>query len=260
VTVVLLKLGLTPLLIGTATLAARRWGPSIGGLLVALPLTSGPLLLFLALDQGTAFASAAAVGSLGGVASVAGWGLAYARIGGGAGPLAGLVAAYACFAAIGFAAQPLLGVPIVAELAMVCVAISAALWLLPPGGAETVPTSPGWWDLPARMVVATAIVVSLTTLAPFLGPHTSGLVGTVPVYVSVLTVFTHLEAGRGAAFDVIRGVLIGLFGTAAFLLVVSLAVQPLGIVAAFGVAIVAVLAIQAVALRVIRRGTVPAAI
>ena len=33
-----LKLVLTPLLVGGASIAARRWGPSIGGWIVALPL------------------------------------------------------------------------------------------------------------------------------------------------------------------------------------------------------------------------------
>ena len=41
--VLALKLILTPLLIGGASLAARRWGPAIGGWLVSLPLTSGPV-------------------------------------------------------------------------------------------------------------------------------------------------------------------------------------------------------------------------
>jgi hypothetical protein len=37
------KLIAAPLVILLATLAARRWGDAIGGWLVGLPLTSGPL-------------------------------------------------------------------------------------------------------------------------------------------------------------------------------------------------------------------------
>ncbi len=54
-----LKLVLTPVLIGGASLGARRWGPTVGGWIVSLPLTSGPVVLFLALDRGPAFAVAA---------------------------------------------------------------------------------------------------------------------------------------------------------------------------------------------------------
>ncbi|MEX6395898.1 hypothetical protein AB6E88_01745 [Providencia hangzhouensis] len=41
------KVVITPLLLLTASLAARRWGESIGGLIVGLPLTSGPSLFSL---------------------------------------------------------------------------------------------------------------------------------------------------------------------------------------------------------------------
>jgi hypothetical protein len=64
VTTIALKLILTPILIGSASLAGRKWGAALGGWLVGLPLTSGPIALFLALEQGTAFASRAALGIL----------------------------------------------------------------------------------------------------------------------------------------------------------------------------------------------------
>src|SRR5437588_5450070 len=66
----LFKLIVCPLLIGAASLAGRRWGPSIGGWLIGLPLTSGPVVLFLALDQGTEFASAASQAIMLGIVSV----------------------------------------------------------------------------------------------------------------------------------------------------------------------------------------------
>src|SRR5437867_4139999 len=72
-----LKLVLTPLLIAAASLAGRRWGPAVGGWFVGLPLTSGPIALFLALDHGTGFAAAAAVGSLAGALAEAVFCVAY---------------------------------------------------------------------------------------------------------------------------------------------------------------------------------------
>ena len=66
-----LKLVLTPALIALASLAGRRWGPAVSGWLVGLPLTSGPVTFFLALNQGLAFAAAAAVGTLAGTISQA---------------------------------------------------------------------------------------------------------------------------------------------------------------------------------------------
>jgi hypothetical protein len=78
VPILALKLILTPILIGGASLAGRRWGPAIGGWLVSLPLTSGPVTFFLALDRGTPFAATSAVGSLMGLMAIAGFTLAFA--------------------------------------------------------------------------------------------------------------------------------------------------------------------------------------
>src|SRR6266567_9335580 len=73
----LLKLLLTPLFILIITLAGRRWGALVSGWLVGLPLTSAPVVLFIALEQGTAFASRAAQGTMTGTISVALFCLAY---------------------------------------------------------------------------------------------------------------------------------------------------------------------------------------
>ena len=76
----LLKLILTPLLVGGASLAARRWGPAVGGWLVALPLTSGPVALYLALGQGNTFAAGSAKGSIAGLLGDATFALAYGLV------------------------------------------------------------------------------------------------------------------------------------------------------------------------------------
>src|SRR5262249_36326043 len=75
---VTLKLFVTPVLIVGVSLAARRWGPKIGGLFAGLPLTSAPIFAFLAVEQEPNFASRVAAGTLSGVASVGAFCLAYA--------------------------------------------------------------------------------------------------------------------------------------------------------------------------------------
>src|SRR5215467_7067551 len=66
-----LKLIVTPLLIAIATFVTRRWGPGVGGWLAGFPLTSAPVSVFLAFEQGPAFAAGAAVGTLLGLAAMA---------------------------------------------------------------------------------------------------------------------------------------------------------------------------------------------
>src|ERR1700680_2227784 len=73
----LLKLILTPLLLGGVTLAGRKFGPTVSGWLVGLPLTSGPVSFFLALEQGHVFAAHAAQGSLMGVISLSAFCVVY---------------------------------------------------------------------------------------------------------------------------------------------------------------------------------------
>jgi hypothetical protein len=258
VPILALKLVLTPVLIGGASLAARRWGPAIGGWLVSLPLTSGPVTFFLALDQGTAFAATAVVGSLMGLVAITGFTLAFAAGLVRSGPRAGFLLAVAAFAATGLLVQPVLTAPVGIRFLVVLAALAVALRLLPISGARRSATPHARWDLPARIAIGTCLVVGLTAIAPLLGAHTSGIVATFPVYVSILTLFTHRQEGVPGALDVLRGLLVGLFGTAAFMLILAVALIPLGVGPAFGLAVAFTLAIQAVALRAVRAGAGPA--
>ncbi len=240
----LLKLILTPSLLGAATLAARRWGPSVGGWLVGLPLTSGPLLFFLALDHGRAFAAATSTGSIAGAAAEAGFCLAYAAVGRRASWLPALVAGSLGYVAASVAIQPALMLPLAGELMVVGLVLGLSLRLipasrLPHGGAE-----PPAWDLPARMIVGTAIVIVLAAAAPALGPHATGIIAAFPVYAAVLAGFTHHLEGPDQAMDVLRGLLVGLFAFSGFFAVIDLALLPFGIAAAFGAAVAAALLIQ----------------
>jgi len=252
--ILVLKLLLTPLLIGGSTLAARRWGPMVGGWIIALPLTSGPILVFLAAGQGPTFAAAAAVGSLAGLAAIAAFCAVYSAAARRLGPAASFAVASPFFFVAGTLLQPVLDAPIWLPLAIVVVAIALAGGFIPTGGAEHPPIPHPWWDMPARMVVATAVVVGITAIAPFLGPHWSGVVATFPVYLSVLAVFTHRHAGAAAADDVLRGLLGGLYGTAAFFVVVDVGLAPIGLVATFLVALALTAAIGAIALVRMRPG------
>jgi hypothetical protein len=157
------------------------------------------------------------------------------------------------FVVAGVLLQPVVGGSVWVLLAVVLVAVAAATRLVPSSGADHPPVQHPRWDIPARMVVATGLVVGITAVAPLLGPHWSGLVATFPVYLAVLTAFTHHHAGVPAADDVLRGLLVGLYGTAAFYVVVHLGLEALGVVVTFAAAVALTLAIEAVALQVLRR-------
>jgi uncharacterized membrane protein (GlpM family) len=253
VALLLLKLGLTPLLIGIATLVSRRWGPAIGGFLIALPLTSGPVLFFLALDQSPAFAATATEGSMAGATAVAAFCVAYGWAGRRLPWWAAFGVACLGFVAMSVAIQPVVSGPVPLLIAAAFAAPAIGLWLLPDPSPETEETDAPWWDLPARMVVGAALVVGITAAATTMGPHLSGLLGTFPVFITVLALFTHRRDGPSQTVRLFRGVLIGMFGTIAFFVVLRLTLEPYGLLVAFPFGIVVALVIQAFGLRVLRR-------
>lgn len=247
-----LKLLLTPALVGTASLAGRRWGPAVGGWFVGFPLTSGPVAFFLAVSQGLAFAAAAAVGTLIGTISQAAFCLAYAWLAFRASwPLA-LLASLLVFTASTVVLQPV-SLPLVPLFFVVVAALVVALYLMPKAPAPAAPPRPSpRWDIPARMVVATGFVLLLTAVAPALGPRLTGLLSPFPLFGAVLAVFAHRLQGPAAGAGVLRGLVLGLFAFGAFFAVLAGLLEGSGIGPAFAAATALTLALQAGALRALR--------
>jgi hypothetical protein len=253
VALLLLKLGLTPGLIGLATIVSRRWGPAVGGLLIALPFTSGPVLFVLALDNGLPFAADATEGSLAGTAAVASFCLAYAWAGRRLAWWSAFVVGFLAFAGISLAFQPVITGHDALLIAVAIVAPLIALALLP--GRIPIPdaTMAPRWDLPARMLLGAVLVLSITSFSNVFGPQLSGLLATFPVFITVLAVFTHRREGPARTVLLLRGALTGIFATIAFFIVIRLFLVSGGLAVVFPLALAIALAIQAVGLVVIRR-------
>jgi len=239
------------LLIATASLAGRRWGHAISGWLVGIPFTSGPITLFLFIEHGASFAANAALGSMVGVLATSAFAVEFSSVARRGGRIAvSFAAGLIAFAVIAWAAQDLAIAPI--PLYAICaVVLVVAIRLVPdPGPTASVPLPR--WDLPARMVLATVLVLAITSGASALGPRLSGLLATIPLYASILAGFGFQLVGPAAAIRVWRGLLFGLFGFGAFYLVLAASLESLG-VTAFAVALVVAVVMQAVTLRALRR-------
>ncbi len=246
-----LKLVLTPTLIGAVSMAGRRWGPGVSGWLVGFPLTSGPVVFFLALDHGLAFAAGAAVGSMTGAAAQAAFCVLYGRLARRGGALA-LLAGSLAFAAATVLLQ-LTTLTLVPSLVLVIGVLLAALVLMPRVAGAARPAAPPSWDIPARLVVTTAIVLLLTGLASALGPSLTGILATYPLYGAILAGFAHHLDGSGSAIRVLRGLLLGLFAFAGFFFVLASLIERGGIAQALAAAIATALVLQGGALWVMRR-------
>ena len=249
-----LKLILTPLFIGLASLAGRRWGPAVSGWLIGLPLTSAPVALFLALEQGTAFASGVAQGILMGQLSQVAFCVTYAwlsfRVGWSGSWLIGWGLFFALTAVFAQVSLPL-------PLAFVGVVSFqlVALLLWPKQQGKVVKAIAPAWELVGRMVIATAFVLGLTGAASLLGPRLRGLLSPLPIFATIFAIFTHHFQGATVARQVLHGVVVSSFACAVFFLVVAGLLERWGIAATFSAALLAALVMQGCALWLLRRPT-----
>ena len=247
----LVKLLLTPFFIGGMSLIARRWGPAVAGFLVALPLTSGPVVVFVALEQGIPFGQEVGLAVLTGGFGLCAYAITYAQASAAVGPFASSAVATAAFVTAGVIIDILDPASLPLVVIGVAVAMAVAIALVPAAPDVGRGGRPPRWDLPARVLVGTALIVGLTTLAPALGARLSGLAATYPVYVTTLTVFAHRQAGPGAAVALLRGLVLGLYGWLGFFTIVLTAMPLIGILPAAACAVGGALVIQGVLLRLL---------
>jgi hypothetical protein len=254
--ILLLKLILTPALIGAASLAGRRWGHSVSGWLIALPLTTGPITFFLALTHGPSFAATAATGTVTGGLSQAVFVLTYARLAPRLKWLPTLAAACVAFALV-TALLNQFTLSLVPIYVAVLLSFVIALQLLPRRSTSALMTEtlPSRWDIPMRISIATVFVVLITGIAPNLGPRLTGLVAPFPLFTATLAAFAHHQYGSDAVVSVLRGLLMGLFSFASFFFTLALLLEGAGIAIAFTTAILVVLVFQGIALWLLRRRT-----
>ena len=234
-----LKLVLVPGLVAAVTLGARRWGPRVGGWLTALPLVAGPALLFLAVEQGDAFAGEAAGATLVALIGVAAFGVVYGWMARVAPWPACLLAGWVAFGLVTVGLSAVAWSPPVALVA-VLIAYAVSPRLLPPAAGRPTPSAPPAWDLPLRMAGALALVLTVTLLAERLGPRLSGAFTPFPVALAVVLAFAHAQQGFPAVIGLLRGFLPAMCGFALFCFVLAVATVPLG----FALALVLALAVQ----------------
>ena len=245
-----LKIILTPLLIAVATLVARRWGGLVGGIVAGLPLTSAPVSVFVWAEQGEAFAAEAAVETIRGMAGVVAFAACYAVAAAARAPLAlALVAAIAAFAVVAAATLALAPeLPLWPALLLLVVATAIAAVLFPRPGPDAARPRPPRWDIPVRMLTATAVVLALTEGASALGPALVGALSPFPVFAGVMATFAHGQCGAAAAIAVLRGVTLSAFAFGAFFAVVAATVGELQLLAYLVAAVVAAIVSVAVVL------------
>lgn len=250
--ILILKLVLAPVIIGSASLAGRKWGPAVSGWIVGMPLTSGPVLFFVALSHDVTFAADAALGVISGGLSLVAYALTYAWLATGFRWYTALAGSFLVFAMSTTLLQNIT-FPLVPIFLVVCAAIALGLRSMPSGAAEDGEVQLGKWDIPSRIILGTSFILLITGGASFVGPRLTGLLTTIPLYVTILSIFAHRHQGPAAAAHVLRGLLYGMFAFAGFFITLALLIKTAGMVISFVSAILVALAIQGTSLLILRQ-------
>ena len=221
----IIKLILTPLLMWLVSYASRKWGTAFGGLLTGLPLTSGPVAIYLMIEQGRGFASDSAVSSMVSIGAVAVFSLVYGLL-----CVRKLQIIFCALAALtGFlmtiGALQMFHLSLLPALLLDLIMLSVFLGVFPKPRTAVVNVIYPAWDLPARMVAATSMVLLVTASARVLGPQLSGLLSPIPVLAWPLCIFVHALQRNDRTLAVLRGNLQGAYGVCVFYTVVGMLVR-----------------------------------
>lgn len=202
----LLKLFLAPILVALVSHIQRRWGDKIGGRLIGLPITTGPFIFIIYLQEGSSFASRAAHGVLVGqvaliifcwVYAVAALKMSWAR--------ALTTATVSCLLSGAVVTSFEIRLYILLPLLVATWLIATRFW--PTHKAEPKKSKPPAWELPARLLVTVVLILTLTGAASVLGPRIAGALSTYPVIISVLGAFTQRRYGSHSTVATLDGLM-----------------------------------------------------
>ncbi|MEN9659066.1 MAG: hypothetical protein RL571_2531 [Pseudomonadota bacterium] len=226
----IVKLFAAPLLIAAASLAGRRWGPQIAGLLGGLPLVAIPIILTLWLEHGPDYAIKVAGSASAGLWANVVYMLVLAHASRYFAWQDTIIAGWVAYLAVAFA----LAGSGLASSGFVSVSVLAGLWIaiyfIPRPLAISSSPLPKI-ELYARMLAALLLVLGLSSLSLMLGSTMTGVLAGFPVAATVIPAFTLANAGRNPLLLQLRGFLIGLTGFSVFFLVWTPLASQLGLLA-----------------------------
>lgn len=245
----LLKVTIIPAVIALVTLAVRRWGNKIGGLIGSMPWTAGPILLFFILEQGKAFGIHSIQGVMTGILALISFCFSYSAFSRKLPWLPTLLLSYGFYAVTALAIN-YLQLNLLLSYGLVIGAVLLALRFFPTPGAQPTKARRLPFDIPIRMAVATLFVLFITGLARVLGPNWSGILTPFPIMTSVLAIFSHSLQGSQAAITTLRGLVMGLLGFTTFLFLQAFLLNEFSVALSFGLAFLVNTLINLIASRV----------
>ncbi|WP_027925226.1 hypothetical protein [Pseudomonas sp. URMO17WK12:I12] len=251
----MLKLLVIPGFLLLISLAGKRWGPSVAGWLSGLPVVVGPILFFLAIEQGEVFAAQSATAALSAMFAMIAFCVTYAQVAQHANwPLALLVSlsVWALAAVILSLIPPSLVFSVIAA----ATALLAAPYLFPKVKPLVSGPAPKSDKLLLRMMAGALLTLAVTLLASTVGERWSGLLAVFPVLGSVMAVFSQQTRGPAFTAALLRATATGMYSFAAFCLVLALALPHMGL-SAFALSVAVSVAMLGVTRQLLARPVKP---
>jgi hypothetical protein len=250
--ILVFKVLMMPMVIGGITVASRKWGNKVGGIIGSMPWVAGPILVFFIIEQGREFGIQAVPGILTGIVSLVSFCYTYALLSRRLRWSVTVLISYLSFiltALILDFLQPSLW--IIYGIAIATIIVALKYFPVPPETVKVNPVSKQLkYDIPFRMLVATLFVLGITGVAKLLGPAWSGILTPFPIITSILAMFTHYLQGSKAVIVVLRSIMIGLIGFTTFLFLQAFLLREFSVFVSFFLAFVINALINLVAIRV----------
>lgn len=211
-------------------LISERAGPFFGAMIASLPLYTGPIYLFLALDHPPAYLARVAVASMPTCAVIPVYLLTYglfARAGRSM-PLS-LVTALGVWFTCAFFVQ--LYDWSLAEALLFAIPVFSVALLLAPRFTDAVPRQAGrrtWLDLGIRVLLVTIVVGVVNVLSLFVPAQITGILSIMPTITTALIIVLHDRIGGPATAALLAHSIGGLIGMLLALTLVAASITAWG--------------------------------
>jgi len=237
---ILTKAVATALVVVFASALAETMGPFWGALVASLPVSAGPVYVFLAMQHDRDFVAACALNSFAANAATGAFLIVYAMFAARFLLRWSLGAAVASWFAASWFIRQIAWTPGTAVLLNLTV-FGMGFWLL----RDVQEKAPGvhnvairlWFDLPLRAVAVALFVVGVVVASSVLGPAGTGIAVVFPVSLTSLIVILRPRIGGAASALLAATALRAMSGFGFALLVLHLVISPWGPVPALLVAL-----------------------
>ena len=224
-----LKMATAAAVVVGCALLAERSGPMIAAMIATLPISAGPVLVFLALDHDAAFIAQGALGSMASNLANAGLSLVYVLLAQRFGTLVCLLAALTAWTAVLLLLR-MLEPSFTVMLAATILIYGGLHQLFRPylAARPKQASSRPWYLIPMRAAFVATLAAVVTTLSAHVGPTWSGSLAALPVVLTSMIAMLQPRIGGPAMAAVIANSALPLIGFGIAIGSVHLAAVPLG--------------------------------